>query len=387
MSVHPRETRRGTAYDVRYQDATGRQRSKTFRRERDAKRFDANVAVAKQTGAIFRPDAGRETLDAYVERTWAPIHAAALDPKTARRYAGLYDGHISPGLGAYPLRDLTAEVIGRWLAERRRAGAPVEETRKALTLLGAILQRAVEAGRIPSNPQRLVRRPAPAPRQEVRPFAPQTVEAIRAALLAGAGRDDPNTRGDVLRLRDRDAVMVALLAYAGLRPGEMRRLLWAHVLDRTLVVHAPKTRRHRAEPRSVRLLAPLAADLREWRLLSGRPDGDRLVIPALDGSEMSEGAFQDWRDGIWTAALKAAGVAYQRPYDLRHSFASLLLHEGRSVIYVARQLGHGADLTLKTYGHVIGELEDAPRVSAEEAIQAARRGEQLRYSFDEAGRG
>jgi hypothetical protein len=25
-----------------------------------------------------------------------------------------------------------------------------------------------------------------------------------------------------------------------------------------------------------------------------------------------------------------------RPYDLRHSFASLLLHEGRSVIYVAR---------------------------------------------------
>jgi integrase len=29
-------------------------------------------------------------------------------------------------------------------------------------------------------------------------------------------------------------------------------------------------------------------------------------------------------------------------YDLRHSFASLLLHEGRSVIYVARQLGHDA---------------------------------------------
>ncbi len=29
-------------------------------------------------------------------------------------------------------------------------------------------------------------------------------------------------------------------------------------------------------------------------------------------------------------------------HDLRHSFASLLLHEGRSVIYVARQLGIGA---------------------------------------------
>ena len=33
--------------------------------------------------------------------------------------------------------------------------------------------------------------------------------------------------------------------------------------------------------------------------------------------------------------------------------ASLLLHEGRSVIYVARQLGHDARLTLTRYGHVI----------------------------------
>jgi hypothetical protein len=42
------------------------------------------------------------------------------------------------------------------------------------------------------------------------------------------------------------------------------------------------------------------------------------------------------------------------------------------VIYVARQLGHDARLTLTRYGHVIDELDDQPRVGAEEAIQAAR---------------
>jgi len=68
----------------------------------------------------------------------------------------------------------------------------------------------------------------------------------------------------------------------------------------------------------------------------------------------------------------AAGLARGRPYDLRHSFASLLLHEGRDVIYVARQLGHGAELTLRTYGHVIEELEDSPQLPAEEAIKQAR---------------
>jgi hypothetical protein len=44
----------------------------------------------------------------------------------------------------------------------------------------------------------------------------------------------------------------------------------------------------------------------------------------------------------------------------------------RSVIYVARQLGHGAELTMRVYGHVIEELEDRPQLPAEDAIREAR---------------
>jgi integrase len=248
---------------VRWREG-GRMRSQTFRLKRDAERFDLKIKDAKQTGTLSSLDGGRETLDEYVENTWAPIHAAALAAKTQALYAGLYDGHVSPTLGGYQLRELTPEVIGRWQADRLNAGARAESTRKALTLLGGILQRAVEAGRIGSNPQRLVRKAAPAATEGVRPLAPATVEAIRALL------------------RPRDATFISLLAYAGLRPQEARALLWAHVQERTLVVHAPKTRRHSTQPRSVRLLAPLAQDLREWRLLSGRPGGDLPVIPAMD---------------------------------------------------------------------------------------------------------
>ncbi|MGH2955001.1 MAG: hypothetical protein ACRDK9_13485 [Solirubrobacterales bacterium] len=42
------------------------------------------------------------------------------------------------------------------------------------------------------------------------------------------------------------------------------------------------------------------------------------------------------------------------------------------MIYVARQLGHGAGLTMRTYGHVIEELEDRPQLPAEDAIREAR---------------
>jgi integrase len=71
-------------------------------------------------------------------------------------------------------------------------------------------------------------------------------------------------------------------------------------------------------------------------------------------------------------ALTKAGIPYQRPYDLRHSFASLLLHEGRSVIHVARQLGDSAAVLMRTYGQVSEELDEAPSLGAEDAIRAAR---------------
>jgi integrase len=271
----------------------------------------------------------------------------------------LYDHHIAPTLGAVPLRELTPELIGRWQADRIATGAGPSAVRKALTLLGGILQRAAESGRIASNPARLVRKaPLPA-RAEVRPLAPSTVEKMRAASSP------------------RDAALFAVLAYAGLRPGEALALRWSDVRDRTLLVErslslgaekGTKTGAHR----TVRLLAPLAADLREWRMRAGRPEPRAVIFPGHDGKPWSEPAYQSWRRRSFKRAAKAAGVERGRPYDLRHSFASLLLHEGRSVVYVARELGHGAALTLGTYGHVIDELDDAPRINAEAAIAAAR---------------
>ena len=94
--------------------------------------------------------------------------------------------------------------------------------------------------------------------------------------------------------------------------------------------------------------------------------------------------WRNWRHRAWERASKAVDLSRVRPYDLRHSFASLLLHEGRSVMYVARQLGHDAQMTLGTYGHVIDELDDAPRIAAEDAILAAREARVSPVCNDEA---
>jgi integrase len=392
--------RRGKVWRVRWEDGD-HWRSRTFDRKSDAVLFNGELRRKRRLGDLAQLDAGTETLDAYVTGTWAPTYAALLAPTTRKTYSVLYDAHVAPTLGSIPLRELNTETVARWQADRLAAGVGPASMRKTLALLGNLLQRAAESGRIPSNPVRFVRKVKAPRRGEVRPLASATIDAMRAAC------------------EPRDAALLSVLAYAGVRPGEALGLRWGDVRERTLLVQravslgaerATKTGAHR----TVRLLAPLAADLRDWRMRSGRPDDRALILPARDGGLWSDEAYRSWRRHAFRRALSAGpgdGGAVEswrdrrcerckalarkpcrtpsgreasphsvrltpkaigRPYDLRHSFASLLLHEGRNVIYVARQLGHGAQLTLSTYGHTIDELDDRPQQDAESAIEAAR---------------
>ncbi len=68
----------------------------------------------------------------------------------------LYDHQIGPALGNVPLRDLTTELIARWQSDRLATGAGPVAVNQALGLVGNLLQRAAESGRIASNPARLV---------------------------------------------------------------------------------------------------------------------------------------------------------------------------------------------------------------------------------------
>ena len=71
-----------------------------------------------------------------------------------------------------------------------------------------------------------------------------------------------------------------------------------------------------------------------------------MIPRPSDNGEMSAKRFNLSRGDVFVPTLVRAGLE-RRP--LRFA-ASLLLHEGRKVIYVARQLGHSATLTLTVYG-------------------------------------
>jgi integrase len=183
-------------------------------------------------------------------------------------------------------------------------------------------------------------------------------------------------------------VFISVLAYAGLRPGEALALTWGDVRERTILVERAlalgrlKTTKT-GRTRTVRLLAPLAADLNEWRLAQGRPEEGAPVFPNRDGSTWSDVTWRNWRRRVFAPTAAKAGLgADTRPYDLRHSFVSLLLLEGATVVEVARQAGHSPTITLSTYAHLFEELEGTETRSAEDEIRRARetaRGSRTRF--------
>ena len=160
----------GAVWRVRWRDAGGQAHSKVLGRKRDAEMFDAETKRRKRIGDLATFDGGRETLDEFARR-WLKIYAVPnLAARTKRSYAGMYDRHISPRLGAFRLIDLLPEVVGRFAADLRAVGVGEPTVYRALVLLQGILQRAVEWERLAANPVRAVRklRPSSAPARSVR---------------------------------------------------------------------------------------------------------------------------------------------------------------------------------------------------------------------------
>ena len=344
--------KRGSRYVVRWWEG-GRQLQRTFIKHGDAVAFETDVRRRQQLGALA-PGVmqSRMTLTEFVREEWWPRYAIPnLKPSTQRRYLEVWGTHLLPALGDYELRAMTPMLVEDLRAQFDAQRVGIQTQRKALMLLQGILRRAVVRGLIPANPVSVVDKPRQPPTRRPEPLPPETVERIRA------------------QLRHRDATMVSVLAYAGLRPEEATSARWRDLGDRSLHVHASKTERSR----TIKLLAPLAQDLAEWRLASGRPPASALIFPTHDGDDWKLHDWQNWRRRVYQPAAKAAGVTGDlRVYRLRGSFVSLLLWEGRSLTAVADQAGHSVATLAKHYAGVLEELEDKPRTPAADAIKSAR---------------
>jgi len=252
--------------------------------------------------------------------------------------------------------------VAAWQAARIKAGAGRKAIREALSLLGGLMGYAVELEHLQVNAARAVRPVRRAPRKTGRALSAREVEALRSTL------SEPWP------------VLVSMLAYSGMRPGRGPRV--------ALGGRSRGRAARRAGGKSLRRLNARHEDRHGTHDRAARPARRRSrgVAPALrtasqdrarvrahpSGSAWMKTLWDNWRRREFAAARRAAEIGELRPYDLRHTFASLLLAEGRSIHYVAEQLGHGAEQTLRTYGHVIAVIATARRSTPRQ--KSGRRG-------------
>jgi Phage integrase family len=172
----------------------------------------------------------------------------------------------------------------------------------------------------------------------------------------------------------------------GLRLGELLALRWQAVdfhggfilVDQNLVrgiLTSPKSHQRRRVDMSQQLSAALLHWRRRLRArcLKKGVEMSEWVFPSRQGPALEERNVQH----VFTRMLLKAELRKIRIHDLRHTFASLLLQHGESVVYVKEQLGHSSiQITVDTYGHLIpganraavDRLDDAPvQLSATQA--------------------
>jgi integrase len=147
------------------------------------------------------------------------------------------------------------------------------------------------------------------------------------------------------------------VAHTACRFGEMAALRWVNVgadFD-TVLFNASVSRGHHrdttktGESRIVPLTKTVVEMLRS-QYQSTNPEPDNLVFPAPQGGYLNDNRF---RGKIWKPVLESIGIAYRKPYNLRHSGASHAMANGADVAALAEQTGHSKRVLMSTYWHSI----------------------------------
>jgi integrase len=367
---------KGKRWRVGYTDPhTGAQTTAAFTRKTDAETFENNVKADISRGQYIDPRAGQITVREYGEMWRKTLE---VDPATANKIERTLRLHVYPMLGNEALAVVANSHIRGWVANRAKVLAPLTLTVIYSSVLKPLFATAVVDRRIGSTPCVAIRLPT-VPK---RPYFIPSAKAVH--LLAKA-------------LLPRFRAVPWLAAGCGLRPGEIMGLEKSgvaflgrqvevvqqlkYVSGRGLHLAPTKTKETRtvdlaaivaeavaeqirvAPPRTVPML-----DETDPRKIKEDPDTGERIVPIREAEllfTMSNGRAiysTDWA-AIWADAVAAAELPRgYRLHDLRHFFATSLIHHGASVVTVQRALGHAsATTTLATYSHEWPDLLERTR--------------------------
>jgi integrase len=289
------------------------------------------------TGKGGRPLTVGEQLDAW-------LAVQRIEPSTAAAYASAVRfwksapcDDKSSLLGERALHRLRASHVMQALTFR--PGLNAKTVNNCVTVLRRALDMAVADHALEDNLVRHVRyqrQQTPIPD----PFTRDEVEAIIEYMTE--------------RYPDGVANYMEFKFFSGLRPSETTALRWADVdlerdrvyVHRAIVRGLEKNTTKTSTARHVLLNSRARAALLRQRALT-QLAGDFVFLDPRYGKPWTE--ERAFRRSYWEPTLKALGLRYRRPYNTRHSYATMMLMSGMTPAFCAAQLGHSVGMLLSTY--------------------------------------
>jgi integrase len=288
-----------------------------------------------------------------------------LRAKTRTGYEGALRSHLLPVLGKKPIHAITEDDIARLVRDLEEKGLKPWSIRgQALTPLSGIFKHAVRKGWRSDNPVR-------------------NLEADeKPAIVSRSKRilEENEIQKLIEKTPTKYAPIIRTAVFTGLRLGEVLGLKWMDVDFERGVIHVrrqPTQQGEFSEPktasgkREVVMFPDLGRYLREHRLASAFSGDDDFVFTTQEGTPHLQGNVtkRGLAKAATAAGLNHSGEPTLRMHDLRHCFASMLIHEGADVVFVARQLGHANPaITLRVYAHLFDSEAQGKRMR--EALEA-----------------
>jgi integrase len=292
----------------------------------------------------------------YAER-WLNTAKGSLAVKTHANYRQLLTLYILPHLRDQNITALTWGTIKTLLMAKQQEGLSVNSIRLIRAVISTILTDAAEDGIIPINPvlgQRRKRRASQASAPDVQPLSWEQKEAFELQL------DQMERDG---ALSPSYAMLFRVYLKTGMRPGEGRGLKPGDIdvmgkrirVERSVTLDGTLKNTKTGETRWVDLSDGILEKLKgymTWLKAESIAQGKECtwLLPSKTGTLLDESHVVR----AFHKVLEAAGLPRFRVYDLRHTFASLLLSSNVPLLYVSHQLGHTKPtITLKYYARWI----------------------------------
>ena len=253
-------------------------------------------------------------------------------PTTYAAHNYVFKNHILPGLGDIPLSELTSEMVGEFLEERKRfgnhrpgsSGLGEETMRHIHRLLQQCLDQAIRDGLLTENPAKA--------------FRYRKSTTVKANIMTPLEMEDYLDAAEWLGYLP----MFMLALTAGLRQGELIALKWSDldIESRTLTIAENRAvvRRELVEYGDQTRTITLTTEVVDLLIMehSKHPSSPLMFTHPATLKPYSPQMVRRMHNEI----IKEAGIDHIRYVDLRHTCAILALKNGMDTKELAQMLGH-----------------------------------------------